>query len=157
MRLLVFRFSSQSFTFSDQTTGRSRGFGFVSFENGSLGAEKAVEAQPLTILNKRVEVKFATPRDAQAKKRVLPAVSKHLGLRAGQSYSSSGEFAGLAVAYGRSGWKAGYGSKAFGAAGWRVHGWDQGGTPPERSGFSFSIIRPRESTAVEPPTKRAKR
>jgi RNA-binding protein Musashi len=45
----------------------------------------------------------------------------HLGLRAGkQSLTNNGEFAGLAVSYGRSGWKAGYGTKAFGKAGWAV-------------------------------------
>ncbi|GKY92362.1 hypothetical protein MPSEU_000207100 [Mayamaea pseudoterrestris] len=140
----------------DQATGRSRGFGFVSFENGSLGAEKSVEAQPLMILNKRVEVKFATPRDTQFKKRVLPAVPKHLGLRAGQMASTSEEFAGLAVAYGRSGWKAGYGSAAFGAAGWKVKGWDKGGVFLERSGFSFSELRNEDRDLHEPPTKRVK-
>jgi hypothetical protein len=108
------------------------------------------------ILNKRVEVKFATPREAQFKKRVLPAVPKHLGLRAGQISSSSGEFAGLAVSYGRSGWKAGYGSKAFGAAGWKVKGWDQGGSPPERAGFSFSMLRHGSRDPLEPPAKRAR-
>lgn len=45
----------------------------------------------------------------------------HLGLRSGkQSLTNNGEFAGLAVAYGRNGWKAGYGTKAFGKAGWSV-------------------------------------
>jgi hypothetical protein len=49
--------------------------------------------------------------------------------------TSTGEFAGLVAAYGRSGWKAGYGMKAFWKAGWAVDGWDEGGSAPERSGF----------------------
>jgi RNA recognition motif-containing protein len=140
----------------DQTTMRSRGFGFVTFENGSNGAQKSIDAQPVHMHGRQVEVKLATPRAEQ--KRVPPVGSKHVGLRAGQqSSASSGEFAGLAVAFGRSGWKAGYGSKAFGAAGWAVQGWEDGGPAPERSGFSFErLVLRTEKTIVEeqPPNKR---
>jgi hypothetical protein len=39
--------------------------------------------------------------------------------------TSTGEFAGLVAAYGRSGRKAGYGTKeAFRKAGWVVDGWE---------------------------------
>jgi RNA-binding protein Musashi len=124
----------------DQTTMRSRGFGFVTFENGSQGAQKAIEVQPINIHGRPVEVKLATPR-AEQQKRVIPAGPKHVGLRAGQPSTSSGEFAGLAVAFGRNGWKAGYGSKAFGKAGWAVQGWEDGGPAPERSGFSFDMLK----------------
>ena len=138
----------------DQNTQRSRGFGFVTFENGCDGAQKSVDVQPLNIHGKRVEVKLATPRAEQ--KRVIPAGPKHVGLRAGvmSSSSASGEFAGLAVAYGRSGWKAGYGSKAFGKAGWAVQGWDDGGPAPERSGFSFDMVLPRQQGSEPPPAKK---
>ena len=136
----------------DQATQRSRGFGFVTFEVGSNGALKAVEAQPIPIHGRRVEVKLATPR-AEQQRRPPAAGPKHVGLRAGQT-SSTGEFAGLAVAYGRSGWKAGYGSKAFGKAGWAVQGWDDGGSAPERSGFSFDILRKRPTG--ERPSKRSR-
>ena len=136
----------------DQATQRSRGFGFVTFEHDSDGALKAVEAQPLQIHGRRVEVKLATPR-AEQQRRPPAAGPKHVGLRAGQT-TSTGEYAGLAVAYGRSGWKAGYGSKAFGKAGWSVQGWDDGGSAPERSGFSFDILRKRAS--VERPSKRSR-
>lgn len=135
----------------DQNTQRSRGFGFVTFEHDSNGALKAVEAQPLQIHGRRVEVKLATPR-AEQQRRPPPAGPKHVGLRAGQT-TSTGIWAGLAVAYGRSGWKAGYGSKAFGKAGWAVQGWDDGGDAPERSGFSFSILKQRSKTS-ERPSKR---
>ena len=105
----------------DQATQRSRCFGFVTFENGTQGAQKSIEAQPLNIQGRNVEVKLATPRAEQ--KRIIPAGPKHVGLRAGKSSSpSSGIYAGLSVAYGRSGWKAGYGSRAFGEAGWAVQG-----------------------------------
>jgi len=93
----------------DQVTNRSRGFGFVTFENGTNGAQKAIAAQPLNIEGRHVEVKLATPKADQAR-RVQPAGSKHVGLRAGVSSSTSGEFAGLAVSYARNGWRAGYGS-----------------------------------------------
>ena len=136
----------------DQATQRSRGFGFVTFEHDSDGGLKAVEAQPLQIHGRRVEVKLATPR-AEQQRRPPAAGPKHVGLRAGQT-TSTGEFAGLAVAYGRSGWKAGYGSKAFGKAGWAVQGWDDGGAAPERSGFSFQILRQRPTG--ERPAKRSR-
>lgn len=133
----------------DQTTMRSRGFGFVTFENGSNGAQRAIDVQPINIHGRQVEVKLATPRAEQ--KRVNPAGPKHVGLRAGQPSTSSGEFAGLAVAFGRNGWKAGYGSKAFGKAGWAVQGWEDGGPAPERSGFSFDMLKKHQEG---PPAKR---
>jgi len=126
----------------DQVTNRSRCFGFVTFENGSDGAQKAIDQQPLNIQGRKVEVKLATPK---AEQRRIPtaAGSKHVGLRAGMSgASSSGKYAGFSVAYGRNGWKAGYGTFAFGQHGWGVKGWeDMGGyTIPERAGFSFSML-----------------
>jgi RNA recognition motif-containing protein len=134
----------------DQATQRSRCFGFVTFaaeqqdgHGGSSAAHRSVDAQPLTIHGRRVEVKLATPRAEQqggtGPKRL--AAPKHVGLRAGQSSSAtSGEFAGLAVAYGRNGWKAGYGTKAFGKAGWDV--WeDTMGRAPEKAGFSFDMVK----------------
>eukprot|EP00523_Entomoneis_sp_CCMP467_P006330 CAMPEP_0168732568 /NCGR_PEP_ID=MMETSP0724-20121128/7837_1 /TAXON_ID=265536 /ORGANISM="Amphiprora sp., Strain CCMP467" /LENGTH=356 /DNA_ID=CAMNT_0008779589 /DNA_START=22 /DNA_END=1092 /DNA_ORIENTATION=+ len=133
----------------DQATQRSRCFGFVTFQHGTDGATKAVEAQPLQIYNRKVEVKLATPRaEQQGGRRPIAAAAaaaagpRHLGLRAGQTSasSSSGEFAGLAVAYGRNGWKAGYGSRAFGRSGWAVQGWEDGGKQFERSGFSFAML-----------------
>lgn len=145
-----------SIVMMDQQQMRSRGFGFVTFEHGSNGAQLAVAAQPLTIQGRRVEVKLATPKGEQ---RRLPPTGgpMNLGLRAGVS-SSSGEFAGLAAAYGRSGWKAGYGTKAFGKAGWSVQGWDDGGPAPERSGFSFDLLEQYKKDAPkEPPTKRTRR
>ena len=144
----------------DQTTMRSRGFGFVTFENGSHGAQKAIDVQPINIHGRQVEVKLATPR-AEQQKRVNPSAvgpKKHVGLRAGQPSTSSGEFAGLAVAFGRNGWKAGYGSKAFGKAGWAVQGWEDGGAAPERSGFSFDLLtvnqQARGGGPAGPPSKR---
>ena len=147
----------------DQATQRSRCFGFVTFQHGSDGAAKAVEAQPLQIHGRRVEVKLATPRAEQqggrrpiAAAAVAAAGPRNLGLRAGKaSSSSSGEYAGLAVAFGRNGWKAGYGSKAFGRAGWAVQGWDDGGAAFERSGFSFAMIdEMKRDGGLEPATKR---
>lgn len=136
----------------DNTTKRSRGFGFVTFEPSSDGAQAAVAAQPIYMSGKKVEIKLATPRGQQENKRPIPtAPSRNLGLRAGLS-TSTGEFAGLAVAYGRSGWKAGFGSKAFGAAGWKVEGWDDGGAAPSRAGFSFDLVQ----SSNERPTKRQK-
>ena len=168
----------------DQTTQRSRGFGFVTFEHDSNGAHNAVAAQPLQIGGRRVEVKLATPRSEQnsgggpqsatnaaaaanaggggGHQRSTAAAlmpSKHVGLRAGQT-TSTGEFAGLAVSYGRSGWKAGYGSKAFGRMGWSVQGWDDGGPAPEKTGFSFATLWQRMSTATaaaERPSKRSRK
>ena len=125
----------------DQVTNRSRCFGFVTFENGSTGAQRVIEMQPLSIQGRSVEVKLATPKADQ--RRQPPAAGpKHVGLRAGMSSStSSGEYAGLAVAYGRSGWKAGYGTKAFGKTGWGVKGWENAGKELEKSGFSFSMLK----------------
>ncbi|CAJ1930347.1 unnamed protein product [Cylindrotheca closterium] len=138
----------------DQNTNRSRCFGFVTFENGSNGAQRAIEAQPLDVQGRHVEVKLATPKADQRRQPQTAAGSKHVGLRAGISASSSSsEYAGLAVAYGRSGWKAGYGSYAFGKAGWGVAGWEDFGEVPEKCGFSFSILK---NTDGAPPAKRAR-
>ena len=91
-----------SIVMMDQQMQRSRGFGFVTFEQGSNGAQNAVAAQPLFIQGRRIEVKLATPK-GDAQKRFQPAATTNLGLRARMGYSSSGEFAGLVAAYGRSG------------------------------------------------------
>ena len=153
----------------DQVTNRSRCFGFVTFENGSNGAQKAIERQPLNIQGRHVEVKLATPKSEQ---RRMPTAAgpKHVGLRAGLSGASSastGKYAGFSVAYGRSGWKAGYGTFAFGQAGFGVQGWeDIGGiTIPERAGFSFSMLKEEHEydqkdemppPSPQPPSKRAR-
>jgi len=151
----------------DQVTNRSRCFGFVTFENGSDGAQKAIDQQPLTVQGRKVEVKLATPKAEQ--RRMPTGGSKHIGLRAGMSgATSSGKYAGFSVAYGRSGWKAGYGTFAFGQHGFGVHGWeDMGGfTIPERAGFSFSMLEEegkgnenellQQSQQTQPPSKRAR-
>jgi len=59
------------------------------------------------------------------------------------------EFSGLAASYARNGWKAGFGSKAFGNAGWAVLGWDDGGSVPERNGFSFDLVLKHEKKEEE--------
>lgn len=137
----------------DQATNRSRGFGFVTFEQGSDGAQRVIELQPLNIQGRNVEVKLATPKADQ--RRAPPAAGpKHVGLRAGMASSSTtGEYAGLAVSYGRNGWKAGYGTYAFGKAGWAVQGWEDMGTVPEKSGFSFSMLHDSSAEEMPPPKK----
>ena len=162
---------TDSIVMVDQMTQRSRCFGFVTFENGSNGAQKVIEVQPITIEGKKVEVKLATPREQQPRSKAAlgAAGPKHMGLRAGIG-SSTGEYAGLAVAYGRSGWKAGYGTYAFGKAGWSVQGWEDIGVKiPERAGFSFDMLenppdddddddgrQPQNDTVSPPPSKKAK-
>ena len=148
----------------DQVTQRSRCFGFVTFggDDGTAAAQRSIQAQPVPVHGRQVEVKLATPRSEQiggagggAGRRAPPPGPKHVGLRAGQMSvtAGSGEFAGLAVAYGRNGWKAGFGTKAFGKAGWAVEGWeDTGGPVPEQSGFSFKMLE--KANAAERPSKR---
>lgn len=158
----------------DQVTNRSRCFGFVTFEHGNDGAQKAIDQQPLNVQGRKVEVKLATPK-AEQRRMPTAAGSKHVGLRAGMSgASSSGKYAGFSVAYGRSGWKAGYGTFAFGQHGWGVKGWEEikGITIPERAGFSFSMLEEENeilqqqqhqsqqneelSSSSQPPSKRAR-
>jgi hypothetical protein len=140
----------------DQVTNRSRCFGFVTFENGSSGAQRVIEKQPLSIQGRHVEVKLATPK-AEQRRQPPAAGPKHVGLRAGMSSSSStGEYSGLAVAYGRSGWKAGYGTYAFGKAGWGVQGWEDMGAVSERTGFSFTMLRDAPSSREVQPAKRVR-
>ena len=143
-----------SIVMMDQVQMRSRGFGFVTFENGSNGAQRAVAAQPIIMQGRNVEVKLATPKGDQ--KRFPPTGGpRNVGLRAGMGSSSGGEFAGLAAAYGRSGWKAGYGTYAFGKAGWSVDGWEDGGPAPERSGFSFDMLESYRKEALREPQEPA--
>jgi RNA recognition motif-containing protein len=143
----------------DQATNRSRCFGFVTFEPNSNGAQNAIASQPIVIQGKNVEVKLAMPKAEQ--RRAPPAAGpKHVGLRAGISSSSSGQYAGLAVAYGRSGWKAGYGTYAFGRAGWNVQGWEDFNTNlPERAGFSFEMLENPPVTTIDsaPPSNKKAR
>ena len=145
----------------DQMTNRSRCFGFVTFEAGSEGAQNVIAQQPIVIEGRNVEVKLATPKaDQPRQERTMMAGPKNVGLRAGlASTNTSGEYAGLAVAYGRTGWKAGYGSYAFGKAGWNVQGWETLGPVPEKCGFSFSMLKEDDNNAGNedhPPSKKAR-
>ena len=153
---------------TDQMSQRSRGFGFVTFEVGSGGAQKAIAAQPVNIDGKYVEIKLATPKAEQAGGAGagggrFRAGGGPLGLRAGAAAAASGstgEFAGLAAAYGRNGWRAGYGTYAFGKSGWQVKDWEDA-IKVEKSGFSFRMLdkndggellnraRPRSSSSNE--------
>jgi len=132
----------------DVAQGRSRGFGFVTWENGTGGAQKALAAQPIHIDNKYVELKLATPKGRQDTKTNF----QNTGLRnanaaAVASSQSKGEFAGFAASYGRNGWKAGYGSYAFGKSGWAVQEWETFLDAPERSGFSFDLVTKSKNSA----------
>jgi len=134
----------------DMSQSRSRGFGFVTFENGSGGAQKALKAQPIYIENKYVEIKLATPKGdsqnatANGGSKRYQNQSNTGGLRnanaADASSQPKGEFSGLAASYGRNGWRAGYGTVAFGSTGWAVKGWEDGSSVPEKVGFSFAML-----------------
>jgi len=139
----------------DQMTNRSRCFGFVTFEPGSDGAQNVIAQQPIMIEDRNVEVKLATPKAEQRLDRPITG-PKNVGLRAGVSSTTSGEYAGLAVAYGRNGWKAGYGSFAFGKAGWNVHGWETLAPIPEKTGFSFSMLKEDPLDEDLPASKKAR-
>eukprot|EP00557_Chaetoceros_sp_GSL56_P010086 CAMPEP_0176479238 /NCGR_PEP_ID=MMETSP0200_2-20121128/1633_1 /TAXON_ID=947934 /ORGANISM="Chaetoceros sp., Strain GSL56" /LENGTH=443 /DNA_ID=CAMNT_0017875269 /DNA_START=69 /DNA_END=1400 /DNA_ORIENTATION=- len=148
----------------DVAQGRSRGFGFVTFEDGSGGAQKALASQPLYIDNKYVEIKLAQPKGSSSsssysqnvdhgnKKYVHHHQSQNVGLRNANaslaSLQSKGEFAGFAASYGRNGWKAGYGSYAFGKGGWAVQDWETFLDPPEKTGFSFDSLFLQTTTAT---------
>ena len=146
----------------DASQTRSRGFGFVTFENGSGGAQKALKEQPLYIEDKYVEIKLATPKgDAQQG----PGIKRYQnqnhsgGLRnanaaEGIANQPKGEFSGLAASFGRNGWRAGYGTMAFGSGGWAVRGWEDAENAPERSGFSFTLL---DKTGSNTRTKRTSR
>jgi RNA recognition motif-containing protein len=147
----------------DAAQSRSRGFGFVTFENGSGGAQTALKSQPIYIDKKYVEIKLATPKgDQQNPHGGGNKSSKYqnhaTGLRnaeaASMAYQSKGEFAGLAASFGRNGWRAGYGTIAFGSSGWNVKGWEDISKAPEHSGFSFSLI---ENTKQRKDSSRKKR
>ena len=143
----------------DNVQNRSRGFGFVTFEQGSGGAQKAIESQPINMFGRMVEVKLATPKGGRDSGG-MPGHHVHHRKQV-MTQSSTGEFAGLASSYGRAGWRAGYGSKAFGKAGWYVKGWDDGGDAPDKTGFSFAMLEEksgggRGGDGRPPPAKRAR-
>lgn len=144
----------------DSNTQKSRGFGFVTFDDAEA-AQRSIVAQPVNVSGRRAEVKLATPREGQVGRPSRPQQApKHLGLRAGQSSSTTtGPYAGLSVAYGRSGWKAGYGTKAFGKFGWDVFE-DTGAPVPDKAGFSFSMLNKKANIkkrdGAEPPPKRSR-
>mmetsp|Transcript_15283 Transcript_15283/g.22402 ORF Transcript_15283/g.22402 Transcript_15283/m.22402 type:complete len:334 (+) Transcript_15283:31-1032(+) len=131
---------SDAIVMIDAVHNRSRGFGFVTFENGTGGAQGALKAQPIYMDGKYVEIKLATPKGDQLGKKSF----QNAGLRnynAAAMSSSKGEFAGLAASFARGGWKAGYGSFAFGSCGWEVKGWEDLHAPTEISGFSFDLMK----------------
>jgi len=87
----------------DPVQHRSRGFGFVTFENGSGGAQIALAAQPIYIENKYVEIKLAMPKadNANVSKgrfQIAAAVGslRNANAAATAVANSHGEFAGLA-------------------------------------------------------------
>jgi len=153
-----------SIVMMDPTHRRSRGFGFVTFENGSGGAQKALESQPHSIQGKYVEIKAAQPKEnSQNFQNNKHFQNNGQGSGGSNSYgnnqnqnsnnsnnnNSSGEEAqqrpkgkyhGLASTYARNGWRAGYGSIAFGKNGWNVEGWEDYNPVIDTSGFSFSMI-----------------
>ena len=125
----------------------------------------------------------------------VPPVAKNVGLRAGLTSSVGGGgmtsttntnsiYSGLAVAYGRNGWKAGYGSIAFnGPYGWNIWPLESqettnsssngngattnAGIVPiqERIGFSFDMLKQQQQQAkvkievnatMDEPNKRAR-
>lgn len=142
----------------DVAQGRSRGFGFVTFEDGTGGAQKALAAQPLYIDHKYVEIKLAQPKGSQnagGDNMVKKNVHQNAGLRNASfaSSQSKGEFAGFAASYGRNGWKAGYGSYAFGKCGWAVEDWDTFLDLSEKSGFSFVNQHHRHHRPLSLPVK----
>ncbi len=133
---------TDSIIMMDAAQNRSRGFGFVTFENGTGGAQKALKAQPLYIDNKYVEIKLATPKGDQNHGNRPKYHNNTSGLRNANAASmvGKGEFAGLAASFGRNGWRAGYGTIAFGSYGWNVKGWEDISKAPEKSGFSFDLL-----------------
>lgn len=149
----------------DQNTKRSRGFGFVTFEDGTGGAQKALNAQPLHIHDKYIEIKLAQPKENVAvygKGLRNPDATAAYGPGGGRGHTGGpvGEYAGLAASYGRSGWKAGYATYAFGKFGWDVEGWDLSGPGPpprEKGGFSFGMLREDDSSGRQRSHKRSRR
>jgi len=152
----------------DPTHTRSRGFGFVTFEMGSGAVQRALADQPHTMHGKFVEIKLAQPKENNSANHQSGAS----GGRRNQTTSANdsntvsnartsntlihSEFFGLASAYARNGWKAGFASRAFGQSGWAVLGWDAGDLAPERSGFSFKLLEIKDESAVEREAKRRK-
>ena len=159
IRFTMFGTVVDAIVMMDQTNQRSRGFGFVTFDTGTGGAQAAVDAQPIDINGRMAEVKLATPKgddgtNHHGNKMRTNKPLVQLGLRAGVS-SGTGEFAGLAASYGRSGWKAGYGTLAFGkGVGWGVEGWEAD-INPEQTGFSFHLPTHRYQDG-QPHTKKQK-
>ena len=102
----------------DMVQQRSRGFGFATFENGSGGAQKAIEAQPINMFGKLVEVKLATPKGgrdggAGGVGHAGGAPPHHHRKPVMAHTPGTGEFAGLASSYGRAGWRAGRACQAL--------------------------------------------
>ncbi len=168
---------------------RSRGFGFVTFENGSGGAQIALQKQPLYMDGKYVEIKLATPKGEQHNHNKnnnrnnqynnnnnhsnnnnnnsnndIPNISnnsnKPNATPVSTANKTTGEFAGLAEAYGRNGWKAGYGSLAFCSFGWNLPGWTTTENGEENNfkeeGFSFQLLNKRTQSSQSHPSKRAR-
>jgi len=95
----------------DKVQGQSRVFGFITYEEGCEGAQKALAAILHSIRNKYVEIKYAHPKAAGAAMQTPSSTTNSdVGGCGGGMLNRSNinsEFYGLANAYGQSGWKAG--------------------------------------------------
>ena len=116
----------------------SRGFGFVKFKTEE-GMNKACQNnnQQHFFYNKRMEVRVATARAGNAKFGGPPVPAR--GVPPAVPTGENLHFFQLAQAFGRSGWKAGFGTYAFGSQGWKVPKWEDcdSYTIDGPSGFSF--------------------
>jgi len=107
-----------SIVMMDQVQGWSRGFGFITYEEGCEGTQKTMAAIPHSIHDNYVEIKYAQSKAARAAMQT-PSLTTNsdVGGSGGGMLNLSNinsELYGLANAYGRSGWKAGYSNLAFG-------------------------------------------
>jgi len=107
-----------SIVMMDQVQGWSRGFGFITYEEGCKGTQKAMAAIPHSIHDNSVEIKYAQSKAARAAMQTPSSTTNSdVGGSGGGMLNLSNinsGFYGLANAYGRSGWKAGYSNLAFG-------------------------------------------
>uniref|UniRef100_A0A1D1YPX6 RNA-binding protein Musashi 2 n=2 Tax=Anthurium amnicola TaxID=1678845 RepID=A0A1D1YPX6_9ARAE len=112
----------------DHSTKRSRGFGFVTFENEDSVEEVISQGKMHTLVGKQVEIKKAEPKKAGGD----AGTNGRAGYGSGVGNAYGGGFGGGAYGYG-GGNRHGYGGRMAGPAGGYGRGYGYGG------GFGYGM------------------
>lgn len=122
---------------SDKTTGASRGFGFLTFDESSSGAAAVQQGRMHVVDGKQVEIKPAESRETRTMKNQAFEQHPAVGNYGAAQYGAYGHGGGgpMRGGYGKGGAAApqgyGYGQQAYGQPGYPMQPYGGYGGPPQ--------------------------